>query len=330
MSKPILVSGIQPSGQLMIGNYIGAIKQWVALQDDHDAYFCLVDLHSLTVTQDPKALHENCYDALALYIACGIDPEKSTLFMQSHVPEHTELAWLLNCFTHMGLLNRMTQFKDKSQQHAKNINAGLFTYPVLMAADILLYDADIVPVGDDQKQHLELARELANRFNHRFGEVFNVPEPYIPAQGSRIMSLQEPSQKMSKSDANQNSFIALLDASDVARKKIMRCVTDSDNEIRFDAENKPGLSNLLTLFASVSGESIDNLVLQYQHQGYGALKTGCADAVVAFLEPIQEKFRQIRPEIDELNKILRAGKVKAQAKASMKLSRVKEVLGLIV
>ncbi len=328
-SRPVVLSGIQPSGNLLIGHYIGAIRNWVKLQDTHDALFMLVDLHAITVRQDPKLLRERSLDFIALYLACGIDPTKSTLFVQSHVPAHAELGWLLNCYAYMGELNRMTQFKDKSAQHEANINVGLFDYPVLMAADILLYQSNLVPVGHDQKQHLELARDLAMRFNNLYGDVFTVPEPMIPEVGGRIMSLQDPSKKMSKSDPNEQASIALLDDPAKVRKKLMRAVTDSDTEIRFDVENKPGVSNLLTLLATVSGESITHWENQLAGRGYGDLKKTTAEAVVAFLEPVQQRYCELRSEQGELLKLIHAGAEKAAARAEPTLRRVMDVLGFI-
>ena len=250
-AKPIVLSGCQPSGQLTLGNYMGALKQWVSMQETHDCLYMIVDLHAITVRQDPAKLKEACLDGLALYLACGIDPTRSTLFLQSHVPEHAQLSWVLNCFTQMGELNRMTQFKDKSARNASNINVGLYSYPVLQAADILLYQANEVPVGEDQKQHLELTRDIATRFNNIYGDTFLIPEPYIPEFGARIMSLQEPDKKMSKSDTNPNNFIGLLEEPKKVAKKIKRAVTDSDEQARiyFDWAEKPGVTNLLTLLS---------------------------------------------------------------------------------
>ncbi|MFT3741079.1 MAG: tryptophan--tRNA ligase [Gammaproteobacteria bacterium] len=327
--KPILLSGIQPSGQLTIGHYAGAIASWLAMQRDFDCLFMLVDLHTLTVKQEPAVLRERCYDMLALYIACGIDPEQNILFIQSHVPEHTQLAWVLNCFTQMGELNRMTQFKDKSQRHAHNINAGLFTYPVLMAADILLHGTERVPVGEDQKQHLELTRDLALRFNHYYGDTFVIPQPYIPPQGARIMSLQEPTVKMSKSDNNENSYITLLDSPEVITKKLKRCVTDSGSEVYFDPQQKPGISNLLTILSVFSSQPIAQLEETYRTGGYGKFKTAVTDAIISHLTPIQQRYQQLRQDEQRLNNILSAGAEKARQRASRMLQRVYDLLGLI-
>ncbi|WP_088331394.1 tryptophan--tRNA ligase [Lacimicrobium sp. SS2-24] len=331
MSKPIVLSGCQPSGQLTIGNYMGALKQWVAMQQDYDCLYMLVDLHAITVRQDAKALHDATLDGLALYLACGIDPQQSTLFIQSQVPEHAQLAWVLNCYTQMGELNRMTQFKDKSARNVNNINAGLYTYPILMAADILLYQADQVPVGDDQKQHLELARDVATRFNNLYGATFQVPEPYIPEFGARIMSLQDPSKKMSKSDDNPNNFVGLLEEPKKISKKIKKAVTDSDEQARiyFDPQEKAGVSNLLTLLSGATGKSIAELVPDYEGKMYGHLKTDVADAVVALLEPIQERFRALRNDRHELDRIMREGAEKASARAEVTLKKVYEAVGFI-
>lgn len=329
--KPIVLSGCQPSGQLTIGNYMGALKQWVAMQDDYDCLYMLVDLHAITVRQEPAALREACLDGLALYLACGIDPERSTLFVQSHVPEHAQLAWILNCYTQMGELNRMTQFKDKSAKNVSNINAGLLTYPTLMAADILLYQANQVPVGDDQKQHLELSRDVATRMNNLYGEMFSIPEPYIPDFGARIMSLQEPKKKMSKSDDNPNNFIGLLEDPKKLIKKIKRAVTDSDEQARiyFDTEEKPGVSNLLTLLSLSTGRSIDALVPEYEDKMYGHLKGDVANAVVSLLEPIQTRFKAIREDRAYLDTVMKQGAEKASERAAVTLDRVYDTLGFI-
>lgn len=332
MTKPVVLSGCQPSGQLTIGNYMGALRQWVGMQNSHDCHFMLVDLHAITVRQDPQALRNATLDGLALYMACGLDPERSTLFLQSHVPEHSQLAWILNCYTQMGELNRMTQYKDKSQKQESNMNAGLFTYPVLMAADILLYNANQVPVGNDQKQHLELARDVATRFNNIYGDVFKVPEPFIPQHGARIMSLQDPTKKMSKSDDNANNFIGLLEEPKKIAKKIKRAVTDSDEQARiyFNPEEKPGVSNLLTLLAGATGRSIDELVPEYEGKMYGHLKGDVADAVVAFLEPMQQRFHEIRSNEAMMNAVLAKGAVKAREVAADTVRRVYDAVGFVL
>lgn len=331
MSKPVVLSGCQPSGQLTIGNYMGALRQWVGMQDAHDCYFMLVDLHAITVRQDPQALQQATLDGLALYMACGLDAERSTLFLQSHVPAHSQLSWVLNCYTQMGELNRMTQFKDKSQRHESNVNVGLFTYPVLMAADILVYGANQVPVGDDQKQHLELSRDIASRFNNIYGDTFVVPEPYIPQHGARIMSLQDPTKKMSKSDDNPNNYIGLLEDPKKVAKKIKRAVTDSDEQARiyFDPQEKAGVSNLLTLLSGATGRAIDDLVPEYEGKMYGHLKGDVADAVVAFLEPLQEKYHTLRDDRAQLDSILRLGAEKANVRAEETLQKVYEAVGFV-
>lgn len=331
-SKPVIFSGIQPSGALNIGGYIGAVRNWLELQySGYDCLFSLVDLHTITVRQDPAALRENFYDLLALYLACGIDPEKNTIFCQSHVPQHSELAWILSCYTYMGELNRMTQFKDKARKHASNINVGLFTYPVLMAADILLYDTNLVPVGEDQKQHVEIARDIALRFNSIYGEIFTVPEAYIPKMGARIMSLQDPAKKMSKSDENANAILALLDPPEVITRKIKRAVTDSGMEVCFDAENKAGVSNLLTIFASVTGKTVAAIEDDYRGQGsgYGKFKMDVASALIEFLAPIQRRYHELRQDKAYLHAVLARGAATAQGRAILMLGKVQAALGLI-
>lgn len=332
MSKPTVLSGIQPSGHLTIGNYIGALRNWVDMQNDHNTLFALVDLHAITVKQDPKDLRERCYDFISLYIACGIDPEKSTIFAQSHVRQHAELGWLLNCFTYMGELNRMTQFKEKSSKAEASINVGLFDYPVLMAADILLYNADKVPVGQDQKQHLELTRDLAVRFNQQYDkDIFTVPEPFIPKSGARIMSLQDPQAKMSKSDDNENNYVSLLDPPNKILKKLKRAVTDSDMEIRFDRDNKPGVSNLIELIAGVTDKTVADVEADYQAgDGYGKLKVDAGEAIVALVEPIQQRYHEIRDDKAELDRILKMGAEKASERAEVQLIKVKDTIGLIL
>jgi tryptophanyl-tRNA synthetase len=330
-SKPVVLSGCQPSGQLTLGNYLGALRQWVAMQASHDCLYMLVDLHAITLRQDPAELQKACLDGLALYLACGIDPKKSTIFMQSHVPEHAQLAWVLNCYTQMGELNRMTQFKDKSQKNQTNVNIGLYAYPVLQAADILLYQANEVPVGEDQKQHLELTRDIATRFNNIYGDVFTLPEPCIPKDGARVMSLQEPSKKMSKSDTNPNNIIGLLEDTKKLTKKIKRAVTDSDEKanIYFDAKEKPGVSNLLSLLNATSGVSINDLEIQYTDKMYGHLKGDVAESVVTLLTPIQSEYARIRQDLPYLHEVMHAGSAKAREKATDTLAKVYKAVGFI-
>ena len=330
-SKPIVLSGCQPSGELTIGNYLGALKQWVNMQSTHECYYMLVDQHAITVRPKAEDLRNATLDGLALYLACGVDPEQSTIFIQSHVPEHAQLSWVLNCYTQMGELNRMTQYKDKSQKSEANMNSGLFTYPVLMAADILLYGADRVPVGDDQKQHLELARDIATRFNNLYGNIFVVPDPFIPEQGARVMSLLEPTKKMSKSDTNPGNFIGLLEDPKKIAKKIKRAVTDSDEaaNIYFDLEEKPGVSNLLSLLSCATGKTVAELVPEYEDKMYGHLKGDVANAVVELLEPIQEKFHAYRADQEFLEEVMRKGAEKASARASKVLASVYEAVGFI-
>jgi tryptophanyl-tRNA synthetase len=329
-NKQVLFSGIQPSGVLHIGNYIGAISNWVKLQDEYDCLFCIVDLHAITIRQDPKLLYERSYDYLALLIACGLDPEKNIMFCQSHVPAHTELTWILNCYAHMGELSRMTQFKDKSKKQVQNINVGLFAYPVLQAADILLYKTNVVPVGADQRQHLELTRDIAMRFNNIYGEIFTVPEPHIPSAeiGGRIMGLQDPEKKMSSSDPNPNNYIALLDSPDVIRKKLKRAVTDSGSEIYFH-ESKPGIANLLTIYSAITNKSIKNLEKQYQDSGYGKFKNDVAEAMVEFLSPIQKRFQELRKNKNILNTILKRGAQMAEKCAQPILNKIHNAIGFI-
>lgn len=321
-----IFSGIQPSGTLTIGNYIGAIRQFVELQDDHNCFFCIVDEHAITVPQDPKQLTKNIRSLAALYIASGIDPEKSTLFVQSEVKAHTQLSWMLQSLSYMGELERMTQFKDKAGQQ-ESVSSALFTYPALMAADILLYQTHIVPVGDDQKQHLELTRDLAERFNNRFGEIFTVPDIRISKVGARIMSLQEPTKKMSKSDPNERSFISMLDDPKKIERKIKSAVTDSDGIVKYDRENKPGISNLLEIHSSFSGESIKSLEEKYAGKGYGDFKAGVAEVVIEKIQPIQERYHELY-ESKKLDHILDEGREKASEIANKTLVQAKKAMGL--
>lgn len=329
--KPTVFSGAQPSGELTIGNYMGALRQWVAMQDEYDCIYCIVDLHAITVRQDAEKLRKATLDTLALYLACGIDPEKSTIFVQSHVPEHVQLSWVLNCYTYFGELSRMTQFKDKSSRYADNINAGLFDYPVLMAADILLYQTHQVPVGEDQKQHLELSRDVAQRFNALYGDIFKVPEPFIPKSGARVMSLLEPTKKMSKSDDNRNNVIGLLEDPKSVAKKIKRAVTDSDEPpvVRYDIENKAGVSNLLDILSGVTGKLIPELEKEFEGKMYGHLKTATADAVAEMLTELQERYHRFRNDEEYLNKVMREGALKASIKAQPTLQSVYRAIGFV-
>ena len=321
-----IFSGIQPSGTLTIGNYLGAIKQFVELQHDHHCYFCIVDQHAITVPQDPKQLKEHIRSLAALYIAAGIDPNKATLFVQSDVSAHTELGWMLQSMTYMGELERMTQFKDKSEGR-NAVSSALFTYPALMAADILLYQANIVPVGDDQTQHLEITRDVAERFNNRFGKTFTIPDIKIPQIGARIMSLQEPTKKMSKSDENIRGFISMLDTPKQMEKKIKSAVTDSDGVVAFDQENKPGVSNLLSIFSACTNKTIDEAVIHFSDKRYGDFKTEVADVVVQTLKPIQDRYEALINS-SELDDILANGREKAAEIANHTLAEAKRKMGL--
>ncbi|WP_136603648.1 tryptophan--tRNA ligase [Paenibacillus dokdonensis] len=323
-----VLSGIQPSGKLTLGNYIGAMKNFVKLQNDYACNFMVVDLHAITVAQEPKALREQSEAVAALFIAAGIDPDKANVYMQSHVPPHAELGWILTTLTSMGELERMTQFKDKTAGK-DSVGAGLFVYPSLMAADILVYNADLVPVGEDQKQHLELARDLAGRFNHRFGEYFTLPEPYIPEVGARIMSLDDASKKMSKSNPNPGSHITLLDTPDEIRKKISRATTDSGKEVRYDPAEKPEISNLMSIYSECSGMSMTEIQNQYEGQMYGGFKKNLAEVVVSVLEPLQKRYFEIR-ESGQLYDILAKGADKAMETASRTVTDVKERMGFLL
>ena len=325
--KKVIFSGIQPSGNLTIGNYIGAMKNFVQLQDEYDCYYCVVDLHAITVRQDPADLRRRSLELAALYIAVGLDPEKVTLFIQSHVPAHSELAWILNCFTYMGELSRMTQFKDKSRKHEENINVGLFDYPALMAADILLYQADLVPIGDDQRQHLEITRDLAIRFNNAYSPTFTVPEAYYGKVGARIKSLQDPTAKMSKSDEDENAFITILDKPDAVVRKMKRAVTDSESEVRYDPEAKPGVSNLLTIYAAMTGMDIPGAEKRFAGQGYGVFKEEVANAVVEGMRPVRERFDKLIADKAYLEKVLNDAADRAERTARRTLSKVQRKVG---
>ncbi len=325
--KKRIFSGIQPSGELTLGSYTGAIRNWNALQSEYDCVYCIVDLHAITVRQDPARLRRRCLTQLAQYLACGLDPEKCILFVQSHVPEHAELSWILGCHTQFGELSRMTQFKQKSQQHADNITAGLFTYPVLMAADILLYQADAVPVGADQKQHVELCRDIAQRFNGVYGDVFTLPEPLIPQVGARIMSLNNPANKMSKSDPE--GCVNLLDSPEDIRRKFRRAVTDSETSVRYDPETKPGVSNLLSIYSAASGKSVADAEAEFSGQGYGAFKTAVGDAVVELFRPIREESERLLSDKAYLEAIYRQGAERARAVAIRTLRKVHRKVGFL-
>ena len=327
-NKKIIFSGIQPSGNLTLGNYLGALKNWVKLQNEYDCFFCVVDLHAITVKQIPADLRKRTLEVLAIYIACGIDPDKNTLFIQSHVPAHSEASWLLTCNTYMGELSRMTQFKDKAKKHGDSIPAGLFAYPVLMAADILLYNTDLVPVGIDQKQHLELARDLGARFNNAYSPTFKIPEPYIPPVGAKVMSLQDPTKKMSKSDDNPNSYILIMDPPEVIRKKISRAVTDSIGVVNYTDE-QPGVKNLLDILISIKGYTKDEVVDLYKDKGYADLKKDVSDAIIDELAPIQEKVNILLKDKKALEEIYKLGAEKANYAAIKNLRKMQKKIGLI-
>ncbi len=325
MTRKRIFSGAQPTGELHIGNYLGALKNWVALQDEYESFYCIVNLHAITLPQDPKVLRQKTLDLARIYLAAGVDPEISTIFIQADVPEHAELTWILSCVSRMGELERMTQFKDKGKGNTERAGVGLFTYPVLMAADILLYQTDLVPIGQDQKQHLELTRDLAERFNRDFGETFVIPDGYIPPVGAKIMSLQDPAKKMSKSDENANGAIFLLDDADTITKKIKRAVTDSGTEINFDPE-RPAITNLLTIFQLLTGKTADECTAHFEGKGYGQFKTELAEVTTEFLRPFQEKVRQY--DDAQLKAILDKGAEKARSVASKTLSEVYKKVGI--
>ncbi len=327
-TKKTIFSGVQPSGAITLGNYLGALKNWVDLQDEYNCIYCVVDMHAITVRQEPAALRRRTLELYAQYIACGLDPEKNVMFIQSHVPAHAELSWVLSCYTMFGELSRMTQFKDKSTRHPENINAGLFTYPALMAADILLYQTDLVPVGADQKQHVELARDVANRFNGIYGDVFKMPEPYIPKTGARIMSLTEPEKKMSKSGENPNSFILLLDKPEDIMRKFKKAVTDSGSEIKY-APEKAGVNNLMSIYSVATGKSFEEIEEEFRGQGYGAFKPAVGEAVVEILRPIREKTEDLLKNKDYLESLYKQGAERANYLANRTLSKVYKKVGFI-
>jgi len=324
--KKSLFSGMQATGTLHLGNYLGALKNWLEFENEYECFYCVVDMHSITVRQDPAELRKKARNLLILYIAAGLDPVKNCIYYQSHVSAHAELAWILNCFTYMGELNRMTQYKDKAAKNAQNINAGLFTYPVLMAADILLFQSDIVPVGEDQKQHIELTRDIAQRFNKIYGDVFTVPEPYIKKTGARIMSLQEPTKKMSKSDENPNASIFLLDDTDTIIRKFKRAVTDSGNEIRY-SEDKPGISNLIEIYSIASGKTIEETEKEFEGKGYGEFKLAVGEAVADMLKPIQERFAELSKDKAYIDSVIKNNAEKAEYYANKTLRKVQKKIG---
>ncbi|MBQ3029095.1 MAG: tryptophan--tRNA ligase [Lachnospiraceae bacterium] len=324
--KKILFSGMQATGNLTLGNYLGALKNWVSLNEDYECYYCVVDEHSITVRQNPAELRQRARALLTLYIAAGLDPEKNCIYYQSHVSGHAELAWILNCYTYMGELQRMTQFKDKSAKHADNINAGLFTYPVLMAADILLFQADVVPVGIDQMQHLELTRDIAQRFNGIYGDVFKIPEAYLGKVGAKIMSLQDPTKKMSKSDENLNASIYLMDDPDTIIRKFKRAVTDSDNEIRYAAE-KPGISNLIDIYRATTGKSVEEVEKEFAGKGYGDFKLAVGESVVDVLKPLQDRVAELSKDKAYIDSIIKNNSERANYVANKTLRKVQKKIG---
>lgn len=327
-AKKRIFSGIQPSGILTIGNYLGALKNWVGLQEDYECIYCVVNMHAITVRQIPADLRRHTYEALAVYLAAGIDPKKSTIFVQSHVPAHAELAWVLNCNTMFGELSRMTQFKDKSAKHGNNINAGLFTYPTLMAADILLYQAALVPVGQDQKQHVELTRDIAERFNALYGDTFTVPEAYIPETGKKIMSLLDSAKKMSKSDENAGAYVAILDGRDDIIRKFRRAVTDSGSEVRF-AEGKDGICNLMNIYSAITGKENDEIEREFEGKGYGDFKLAVGEAVADALSPLQNEYARLIADKAYLEQIMREGAETASSIARKTMRKVYKKTGFV-
>ena len=327
--KKVMLSGIQPSGDLTLGSYLGAIKNWAERDEEFDNYYFMADMHSITVRQDPAALRRRTLEQLAQYIACGLDPEKNTLFIQSHVPQHAELGWVLNCYTMFGELSRMTQFKDKSAKNSENINGGLFTYPALMAADILLYQPDYVPVGEDQKQHVELCRNIVQRFNGIYGDVFKMPEPYIPKVGARVMSLSDPGAKMSKSDKDPNGSIYLMEKPEDILRKFKRAVTDSDGVVRFDREAKPGVSNLMCIYSTFTGKSNDEIAAEFEGKGYGDFKLAVAEVTADALAPVQAEYGKILADKAYVDGVLKDGAERAARLANRTVSKVYRKVGLL-
>ena len=329
MSEKRIFSGIKPTGDLTLGSYIGAIKNWVELQNEYLCLYCIVDMHAITIRNDPETLRRRSLEQLAQYVASGLDPERNIIYIQSHVPQHAELSWILGCYSMLGELNRMTQYKDKVSKGEENLNAGIYTYPVLMAADILLYQSDLVPVGEDQKQHVELCRDIAIRFNHVYGETFKVPEPFVPKVGARIKSLTDPESKMSKSDDDPQGSIFIMDSPDQILKKVKRAVTDMENRVTFDTEKQPGISNLMTIYSSATGKDFDVITEEIEGKGYGAFKNAVAEAVIELLRPIREKSEEILADRAYLTEIYTSGAKRAAELAEPTLKLVVEKLGFV-
>lgn len=329
IAKKKVLSCIQPSGMLTLGNYIGALKNWLNMQEEFDCTYAVADLHAITVRQEPAKLRQQIYSTAALLLALGIDPEKSNIFIQSHVPAHSQLSWILSCYTQFGELSRMTQFKEKSAKHTDNVNAGLFSYPVLMASDILLYKPDLVPVGADQKQHLEIARDIATRFNHTYGDVFTIPDAYIPKVGARVMSLQDPTKKMSKSDENINAWVAILDSKDDIIRKFKRAVTDSESRVCI-GENKAGINNLIGIYSAVTGKTAEQITAEFEGRGYGDFKLAVGEAVAEELRPIRERYETFIADKKQLEDIYRMGDEKAAYIANKTLSKVMKKVGFVL
>ena len=328
-NRKVVLTCAQPTGKLHLGNYLGAVKNWVEMSEKYECYFGVVDMHAITIPYVPADLKKNVYDCAAQYMACGLDPEKCNLFLQSSIVGHAELSWILGCICPLGQLERMTQYKDKASKHKENLNSGLLYYPVLMASDILIYNADIVPVGEDQKQHIELTRDLAQKFNSRYSDTFKIPEPYIPQAGARIMSLQTPTSKMSKSDPNQNGTLYITDEPSVLRKKIMSAVTDSDSEVRYDIENKAGVSNLMSIMSALSGKSFDDIEAEFKGKGYGDFKKAVADVVVEALAPVRERFLEITADKKRIEAALTKGNQAAQRRVNRLMSKVYRKVGFM-
>jgi len=329
MDKKRIFSGIKPTGDLTLGSYLGAIKNWVDLQNDYECLYCIVDMHAITIRNNPEVLHRRALEQLAQYIACGIDPKQNIVYIQSHVAQHAELSWILGCYSMLGELNRMTQFKDMSKKHSDNLNAGIYTYPVLMAADILLYQSDLVPVGEDQKQHVELARNIANRFNGVYGDVFTLPVPFIPKVGARIKSLTDPTSKMSKSDDDPQGSVYLMDSPDAILKKFKRAKTDSLGKVQYDVEEQPGIANLMSIYSVITGRTFDEITAEFEGKGYGVFKPAVAEALIEMLRPIREETERLLSDKAQLEAIYRDGAARAAAIAEDTMTLVRDKLGFV-